>query len=400
MSHLVAPRSFRSGKTQPWYNNVLTRNNVGGSNLTAAAGLEKLARRLLKKKRLYVVNANVYSARNNRIEYKLLFVPRIKIRINEKITGNFSRKLIYKTAVNADQNADNLKKYADLRKSKIAKLKRFKKHRRKLNKWLSKRAFRGAQRTVLLFSKPAQPKIPNSSISFSTIKTPLRLVNTVNELKIKSEVWKSISAQHYNFIKKRYKWKFDKLSARRFKSHKFSALVSRIINKSSKISCLNFFSYVVQKQILDFKSHQKHFWNFRFRRYRFQFKNYYDIMNSFLFLGILDNAESFFLSVLRITLPLLLKFRKFFKFLSLVIKYLPEINNKFAVFRLFVAGKLAGGTKRTKFHKMGYGVLPVQSLTVNAINNFFSFTHVYGEFGVRLLMSKVTTDSVFGQLGF
>jgi hypothetical protein len=103
---------------------------------------------------------------------------------------------------------------------------------------------------------------------------------------------------------------------------------------------------------------------------------------------IVDNTETFFLSILKITLPLILKIRKFFKFLSTVVRYLPEIENKFSVFKLSIAGKLAGGTKRTKFHSIGYGVLPVQSLTINAVNNFLAYTHIYGEFGLKLIMCK------------
>jgi hypothetical protein len=105
-------------------------------------------------------------------------------------------------------------------------------------------------------------------------------------------------------------------------------------------------------------------------------------------MGLLNNAEMFFLSILKIVLPLILKFRKFFRFLSLAINYLPEIKERFSLFRLFIAGKLAGGTKRTKFNKLGYGVLAVQSLTEGATSNFMSFTHIYGEFGVGLLMVK------------
>jgi hypothetical protein len=111
-------------------------------------------------------------------------------------------------------------------------------------------------------------------------------------------------------------------------------------------------------------------------------------LNSFLCLVLVDNTEGFFLSILKITLPLILKIRKFFKFLAVVIRYMSEIEEKFAVFKLSIAGKLAGGTKRTKFHSIGFGVLPVQSLTVHASNKFMAYTHIYGEFGLRLLLCK------------
>ena len=67
---------------------------------------------------------------------------------------------------------------------------------------------------------------------------------------------------------------------------------------------------------------------------------------------------------------------------------MPEIQEKFQVFKISITGKLAGGTKRTKFHSIGYGVLPVQTLSILAISNFLSYTHIYGEFGVKLVLSK------------
>jgi hypothetical protein len=67
---------------------------------------------------------------------------------------------------------------------------------------------------------------------------------------------------------------------------------------------------------------------------------------------------------------------------------MPELEQKYTIFKIAITGKLAGGTKRTKFHSIGYGVLPVQTLTLNASSEFLSYTHVYGEFGLKLLMSK------------
>jgi len=67
---------------------------------------------------------------------------------------------------------------------------------------------------------------------------------------------------------------------------------------------------------------------------------------------------------------------------------MPEIQEKFEVFKMSITGKLAGGTKRTKFHNIGYGVLPVQTLNVIATNNFLAYTHIYGEFGVKVTMAK------------
>ena len=67
---------------------------------------------------------------------------------------------------------------------------------------------------------------------------------------------------------------------------------------------------------------------------------------------------------------------------------MPEIQEKFSVFKISITGKLAGGTKRTKFHSIGYGVLPVQTLSIQTMTNFIAYTHVYGEFGVKFSMAK------------
>ena len=105
-------------------------------------------------------------------------------------------------------------------------------------------------------------------------------------------------------------------------------------------------------------------------------------------MGLMDHAEGFLLSILRRVLPLILKIRKFFKFLNAIIKNMPELEDKFSVFKIHIAGKLAGGTKRTKAHSIGYGTLPVQTLDVAASNSFLAYRHIYGEFGLRLVMCK------------
>ena len=67
---------------------------------------------------------------------------------------------------------------------------------------------------------------------------------------------------------------------------------------------------------------------------------------------------------------------------------MPEIQDKFLVFKIHIAGKLAGGTKRTKSHSSGYGTPPVQTLDVAASNNFLAYRHIYGEFGLKLVICK------------
>lgn len=67
---------------------------------------------------------------------------------------------------------------------------------------------------------------------------------------------------------------------------------------------------------------------------------------------------------------------------------MPELQDKFSVFKVHIAGKLAGGTKRTKSHSIGYGTLPVQTLNNLVANSFLHYRHIYGEFGLKFVMCK------------
>jgi len=140
--------------------------------------------------------------------------------------------------------------------------------------------------------------------------------------------------------------------------------------------------------MITYKTHQRHILNYRYRKFRFRYANYYDIINSFFVLSLIKNSENFLLNILKVTLPVLTKIRPFLKFLNVVIKNMTELENKYKVFRINIAGKLAGGTKRTKFQSIGYGILPIQTLALDVGNNFLSFTHLYGEFGVKILMCR------------
>ena len=293
MSHLVAPSSFRVGKTQPWANNSIaaTKHKILGGDATATAGLSKVAAALLRRKRLYVVKSTAVAKFASRSHYQLLFAPRIKIRPREHSIGTFLRKSLLKS-VELNTAGSKFKQYADLRKDKAARIRRRPKPK-KLNRWLSKRMFRGADRGVLISRNASFNDQHGCSSIFSLTEVPTQARDALwDAMKISSS--QQIYSRYYQRIHQRQKWKFDKVAIRRFNSGKFSDIVSRLLNRQVRLSCLNFFAYLVQKQQLNFKSHQNHFWNFRYRRYRFQYKNYYDILNSFLFMGLADNTEAFF----------------------------------------------------------------------------------------------------------
>lgn len=148
MSHLVKPTSFRAGKTLIWAHNTLlsTKQNLVNSNLTLAKGIERASRSLLRRKRLYVVRGSISNYINSSILYNLVFMPRVKTKPREHNIGAFMRRSIYKPFGFASQN--NLaKNYVHARKDKLAKIRRRFKPKR-LNRWLSKRMFRGAGKVV------------------------------------------------------------------------------------------------------------------------------------------------------------------------------------------------------------------------------------------------------------
>lgn len=390
MSHLVKPTSFRAGKTLVWAHNTLlsTKQNLVNSNLTLAKGIERTSRSLLRRKRLYVVRGSISNYINSNIIYNLVFMPRVKTKPREHNIGAFMRRSIYKPFGFEKQN-DLAKNYVHARKDKLAKIRRRFKPKR-LNRWLSKRMFRGAGKVVWRRYK-------NTEVA----KFPVVLYLADNYKAVNKDFYLSLAGHpmgkiplakvhKYTVIRslRRQKWCQDRVVRRRFNNKKFSYAISRILNRPINVNAINLFSYLVNKGAVNFKTHQNHFWNFRYRRYRFQYKNYFDIVNAFFSIGLVDNSENFLLSILKITLPLILKIRKFFKFLNNVIKYMPEIQEKFDVFKMSITGKLAGGTKRTKFHSIGYGVLPVQTLSSLASSNFIAYTHIYGEFGLKLTMAK------------
>ena len=148
MSHLVKPTSFRAGKTQIWPFNTLlsTKRKLVNGNLTFSKSITRLSKKLLFRKRLYVVHGNVVDLINNNIIYNLIFMPRIKTKPREYSLGVFMRASIYKP-LNLLKHAVMVEKYVDKRIDKIAKRRR-KRKIRKLNRWLTRRMFRGAKRAI------------------------------------------------------------------------------------------------------------------------------------------------------------------------------------------------------------------------------------------------------------
>jgi hypothetical protein len=167
MSHLVKPTAFRAGKTYLWQNNVLFTKDNSGSLF--AQGLSSLTARLFNRKRLYLVNSSLTGARYGKVALNLLFAPRIKTKPrNPYSIGGFARRVLYRPfdwPKNLDEKVKKISdddeepptqlqlatEYVVRKQDKVAKLP--KRRRFQINKWLTRRMFRGAGRPVWLKRK-------------------------------------------------------------------------------------------------------------------------------------------------------------------------------------------------------------------------------------------------------
>jgi len=97
MAHITPQTSFRLGKTFIWHHNALIptkqfpRTIVG--NVSKTAGIEKLLKYILKKRRIFIVKANLkFCLLQTKYYLHILFLPKIK-----KSPKKLMRKLVIKT---------------------------------------------------------------------------------------------------------------------------------------------------------------------------------------------------------------------------------------------------------------------------------------------------------------
>jgi hypothetical protein len=80
-----------------------------------------------------------------------------------------------------------------------------------------------------------------------------------------------------------------------------------------------------------------------------------------------------------------LKPKYFFYFLDSVLKNMPELRDAFNAIKIIITGKLYGGRARTHRFIVGFGSIPLQSLTTNLCNEFGNLESKYGSFGLKLI---------------
>jgi hypothetical protein len=403
MTHLVSPTSFRLGKTHTWKANGISKNSINTNVVSTKIGINSLLKYKLRRRRLYVVKSSIriYS---KYINIKSLFMPRIKVKPKSDGLGCFSKYMLYKRHNQTSPIfLNSTKMYIDERRLKVFKFPH--KKNSQINRWISRRMFRGSHDKKFKTSFKLDPSVFSNKINnCSYYMNKVRIKNNKHKkyliksqkknykyIKVKAKQQKKLSPNKKR-IKKLQWWRTRSKFYNVTSNQKISHYLSSVLNEQITVKLVNIFYYLAMKQMIKFRSHQEHFWNRRFRRFRFQYDNYYDIVNSFFILGLIKNSENLLLAILRIMMPRIRKIRRFMYFLDAILKNLPQIQANFSCFRITITGKTQGGTKRTKTFSIGFGHLPYQSIQLEGTNAFVSYPHKFGEFGIKLIMNRTYID--------
>ncbi len=370
MTHQVAPTPLRLNKSLLWKSNTLftVESRPSNNNLLISSsnynGIPLLLKHKMHKLRYLVVKTSlVHSIRTQTVTCRALVMPRVKTRPITDSRGIFTRHVLYKPYkwVGSSNVKTPAKGYVDERRLKIFKFPL--KKNKHINKWLSRRMLRGSS---VQFSK-----VKNAH-KYSTFYFRNRGLLYANKLRWRNNRW------HIGRVR----------SKQRINCSKISHWVGSVLNQRCSLSISNVFYYLAQKQMLGYRSHQEHLWHKRYRKYRFYYDNYYDIVNSLFVISLLNNSETLLLDLLRFVLPRIRKIKRFMVFLDNVLKNMPQLRHSFLCFRILLTGKIRGGTERTKSLISGFGYLPYQTISMQASSLFISYPHQYGEFGIKLILNR------------
>jgi hypothetical protein len=349
MTHQVAPIILRLNKALLWKSNTILTSNSGSSsnNLVAASStynnIPFLLKHKLRRLRYLIVKSTIfYSSKTQTVWCKALIMPRVKTRPISDGRGIFTRNTLYKPYKWANLNTQNMaKNYISERRLKVFKFPLKKK--KQINKWLSRRMLRGSK----LYT---------------------------NKL-----------------LKRNSRWYVSRVRTnQQINCNKISHSISNILNQRFNLLAMNIFCYLAHKQMVGYRSHQEHLWHKKYRKYRFHYDNYYDIVNSLFIISLVKNSETLLLDILRFMMPRIRKIKRFMMFLDAVLKNMPQLQKFFLCFRILLTGKIRGGTERTKSLIVGFGYLPYQSISIEGSSLFISYPHKYGEFGIKLILNRVS----------
>lgn len=397
-----SPTSIRLGRTFAWADNIALPNPRSsahtGGDLSLVRGLDHASSALLLKyHELYTVKGSIrVSEKTKRLHYYLLFMPKMKqpyIQRQFKKLTDFMEERVLSTRPLNNETRKAVESQVMARRMHRSPSKGIF-YRNNVNKWITYRMFRNSSPTT----RRSVKNIPRKKIN--QIKTKL-----------------TIFIKRHRSVRKFYNPRFKfKLRLRKFKTrphwqthyrsgkrgtqvlrkdtlinmndHNMSRQLSKISNRSVRVKTMNVFTYLAKKGLIRYHTHQEHMWG-PYRRFRRRYSYYYYIVNSFFILTVIPKTERVLFSVLKQFIPYTKKLRRFFYFIDFLIKKMNAIRMHFRCFRFVIIGKMAGGSKRTKTLTIGYGEFPYQSTSANVFNNFMSFPHKFGAFGIKLFMWRI-----------
>jgi len=84
-----------------------------------------------------------------------------------------------------------------------------------------------------------------------------------------------------SFFKKKIKKRVKNWQRLMFNHHKFAERLGKKINTVVRVRACNLFLYLLKKYKITFKTHQRHYWNRKYKYQRYFYAHYYDIVNAF-----------------------------------------------------------------------------------------------------------------------
>ena len=307
MAHIAPQTSLRVVKTYLWHHNVVLPtkqfpNEING-DLSHVRGLEKLLKHFLRKRRFFILKANVrYCSLQAKQLVNLLFLPKMK-QSPKKYIKRFAFGALLKKRYRFQNLGfrDMFLGFIALRRLKIFKFPPERKAMQ-INRWINKRITRGFSSFKYNSSTNLQRYVIDKNfLDFCR----LRVKKNTKYIFVKDALYSwynaglKVQEEHpfrksWCFKKRWIFWpSFQKkyLLIKRFvKKRQLSCRVGRLLYRKFKLKTLNVFEYMTLKGLINFRKLQKHFWHFRYKNRRFHFFNYFDIINSFLILGLINNT--------------------------------------------------------------------------------------------------------------
>jgi hypothetical protein len=414
--NLIAPTGFRKGNTFLWKNAKLsfnkksneinTADSIMGRSLLSALGP------IIRRHRLNILGGSVVRDHYaDAIKVNVLYCPRFNYRIKSRnpqwffikgLThrrGAFTRRTRTLEMLRGGLIDDKMYryKYRNLKRRRVRTKYRHGRIRGGgVNRLITRSFMRGSAFLVKRKkSLTSHKKILNRVSDKKRLQFRRFLMNYSRFTPWHPRVWVDVpKGKWVKFAPKFYpmKWRMSRTPLRKVNKHKLSEILSSSIGRPIQIVPENILNYVAKKGKSSYYEHQQYVWTPSTKRFRRRYPQYMDIMNAFFLFAVFRGYNNILAQYLlrMITRPLrrIYKIRRFFKFIDAIILDYTLIKRQFRTFKIILAGKLTGGTKRTKLFSIGYGQVVWQTLANNVTMNFMSYDHKFGEFGVKLFVTR------------